>query len=184
MSGLNVPIKLYEPVHDMCMFPCIGWLQESTSEAVNAYYAVSLLGHAMKDRQLAAVGGLLTAMEIRSAKTYWQITTPSKIYEEPFASNHVVGVLWSSKADYGTWFCGNVECMHGIQYLPFTPMSEALLSRDWLKQSWSLLQPALTRITDVMSEGFKAFIVCAHAVVDKNASWGLLQTVKQWSGLR
>jgi endo-1,3(4)-beta-glucanase len=80
--------------------------QESTSEAVNAYYAIYLLGLAMEDSYLADWGRLLLATEIRSSRKYWHITSDSEIYDKPFADNKIVGVLWSSKVDYATFFGG------------------------------------------------------------------------------
>ena len=50
-------------------------MQESSSEAVNAYYGVYLLGKARDDTDLADWGRLLLAMELRSAKKYGSITT-------------------------------------------------------------------------------------------------------------
>lgn len=43
-------------------------MQESTSEAVNAWYAVQLLGSAMGNTELSRFGQLLTAMEIVGAQ--------------------------------------------------------------------------------------------------------------------
>lgn len=47
--------------------------QESTSEAVNGYYAVYLLGLALHNDNLANFGRILMQMEIRSARKYWQV---------------------------------------------------------------------------------------------------------------
>ena len=47
--------------------------QESTSEAVNGYYAVALLGSALGDASLETYGRLLAAMEVSSAQEYWQV---------------------------------------------------------------------------------------------------------------
>lgn len=38
-----------------------------------------------------------------------QIASTSTVYPQPFKSNLVVGVLWSTKADYSTWFGSNVS---------------------------------------------------------------------------
>ena len=46
--------------------------QESTSEAVNGYYAVAQLGSALGDASLETYGRLMTAMEVASAQEYWQ----------------------------------------------------------------------------------------------------------------
>lgn len=44
--------------------------QESSSEAVNGYYGVYLMGLARGDQELADWGRLLLAMELRSAKKW------------------------------------------------------------------------------------------------------------------
>jgi endo-1,3(4)-beta-glucanase len=78
--------------------------QESTSEAINSYYAVALLGYVINNQYLADFGRLMTAMEIIGAKTYWHMPSYSNIYPPGFKANLMVGILWSNKADYTTWW--------------------------------------------------------------------------------
>ena len=72
--------------------------QESSSEAVNAYYGVYLLGLARKNAGLADWGRVLLATELDAAHRYYQIasTDAPQIYPQPFAANKVVGVLWNT----------------------------------------------------------------------------------------
>jgi hypothetical protein len=87
--------------------------QESTSESVNGYYAVALLGRALAQAgvvgaaDLTRWGQLLMAVEISGAQHYWQATAAATsfpvVYPSPFRNNKVVGILWNSKVDYGTW---------------------------------------------------------------------------------
>ncbi len=49
--------------------------QESTSESVNAWYAVALLGEAIGDERIRDLGRLALAQELRTTYTYWQITS-------------------------------------------------------------------------------------------------------------
>lgn len=79
--------------------------QESTSEAVNAYYAAALMGLAYGDTHLVAVGSLLTAMEIHASQTWWHMREDDTINAAYFTNeNRVVGVLWANKRDSGLWF--------------------------------------------------------------------------------
>ena len=73
-------------------------MQESTSEAVNAYYGLYLLGKARGSTGLADWGRVLLATEIRSAQRYWHVraAVQPQVYPQPFAANKVVGVLWNS----------------------------------------------------------------------------------------
>ena len=40
------------------------------------------------------------------------------------------------KVDYATWFGANVEFIHCIQMLPFTPISEELLRQNWIQEEY------------------------------------------------
>lgn len=73
-------------------------MQESTSEAVNAYYGLYLLGKARGSGALADWGRVLLATEVRSAQRYWHVraAVQPQVYPQPFAANRVVGVLWNS----------------------------------------------------------------------------------------
>mmetsp|Transcript_1217 Transcript_1217/g.3601 ORF Transcript_1217/g.3601 Transcript_1217/m.3601 type:complete len:720 (+) Transcript_1217:142-2301(+) len=152
--------------------------QESSSEAVNGYYGVYLMGLARGDQELADWGRLLLAMELRSAKKYWQIKpTGEQIYPQPFAKNGVVGILWGALASYSTFFGANVEYIHCIQMLPFTPITEQLLPAAWIKTEYPIVSTALTRASPVLEEGWKGFIYMAHAIIDKAAAWREVSTL-------
>ena len=90
--------------------------QESTAEAVNAYYAVFLLGLALGNkyilsfeflqrfcashsrcREIRDFGRLLLATEIRSTHTYYHISN-TDIYPPDFAANAIVGARSPSSA--------------------------------------------------------------------------------------
>lgn len=48
--------------------------QESTSEAVNAYYSAALLGLAYGDKHLVETASTIMTLEIHAAKMWWQVT--------------------------------------------------------------------------------------------------------------
>ena len=56
----------------------------------------------------------------------------SNIYPEKFKKNLIVGVLWNTKVDYTTFFGSNTEYIHGIQFLPFTPITEEYLDKRFM----------------------------------------------------
>ena len=149
--------------------------QESTSEAVNAWYSLYLYGLATGNDRLRDLGRLMLATEIRSTQQYWQVDSNDGIYEEPFASNKVVGVLWSTKVDYGTFFGANTEFIHCIQMLPFTPITEELLEPGWIEEEYPVLVTALNNPN--IGEGWKGFVYMAHAVIDPAAGWNECQTL-------
>ncbi|CAN1247259.1 Probable endo-1,3(4)-beta-glucanase ARB_01444 [Linum grandiflorum] len=155
--------------------------QESTSEAVNAYYAAALMGLAYGDTHLVAVGSLLAAMEIQAAQTWWHVKEGDRIYAPDFTSeNRVVGVLWSTKRDSALWFAPPEwkECRLGIQVLPLLPITEVLFSDvGFTRQlvAWTL--PALAR--EGVGEGWKGFVYALEAVYDKGSA---LEKMKRLNG--
>ncbi|KAI4346797.1 hypothetical protein L6164_007666 [Bauhinia variegata] len=155
--------------------------QESTSEAVNAYYSAALMGLAYGDTHLVAIGSTLTALEIHGAQTWWQVKSGSKTYEEDFTKeNRVVGVLWNNKRDSGLWFAPAEwrECRLGIQVLPLLPVTEALFSDvGYIKELVEWTKPALSR--EGVGEGWKGFVYAMEAIYDKEAA---LQKTRNLTG--
>ena len=149
--------------------------QESSSEAVNAWYGVYLYGMAIGDDRIRDLGRMMLATELRSTWKYWQINDGEGIYEEPFASNKVVGILWGTKVDHSTFFGANLEFIHGIQMLPFTPITEELLRAEWIEEEYPVVSQVLN--DPALSQGWKGFIIMAHAVIDPNAAWNEAQAL-------
>ncbi|KAI3808607.1 hypothetical protein L1987_24562 [Smallanthus sonchifolius] len=155
--------------------------QESTSEAVNAYYSASLMGLAYGDANLVAVGSLLTSMEIHASQTWWHVKEGDTIYAKDFTNeNRVVGVLWANKRDSGLWFAPAEwrECRLGIQVLPLLPVTEVLFSDvEFVRQlvNWTL--PALAR--EGVGEGWKGFVYALEGVYEKDVA---LEKIRSLSG--
>ena len=149
--------------------------QESTSEAVNAWYAVALWGLATGDERVRDLGRLMLATEIRSARRYWQIPSTSDIYAEPFKSQRVVGVLWGMKVDHSTFFGNAPELIHGIQMLPFTPITEQLLDPVWMEESY----PDFS--SNLAAAGTWANFICmGRGVFDPDGAWTMAQGLSSW----
>ena len=141
--------------------------QESTSESVNGWYAIYLWGLARGDARVRDLGRLMTSLEIRAAWSYWQMTSAESNFPAPFSNNKAVGIQWSTKVDYGTWFGANVEFIHCIQVdfhhilvklgftspqmLPFTPISEELLPSSWIVEEYPILQQVIFRCASISS---------------------------------
>jgi hypothetical protein len=126
--------------------------QESSSEAIAAYEAVALYGRAMTSvwksagdeekvavsNEIRRVGQLMTATELRSTKRYWHVMQKDeskRIYPEIYDAN-VVGILWSSMAQFGTWFGPAPYLPYGIQLLPLTPISEERDDLAWVNEMY------------------------------------------------
>ncbi|XP_062009686.1 glucan endo-1,3-beta-D-glucosidase 1-like [Rosa rugosa] len=155
--------------------------QESTSEAVNAYYSAALLGLAYGDTHLVATGSMLAALEIKAAQMWWQVKEGDNIYEPDFTrENRVVGVLWANKRDSGLWFAPPEwkECRLGIQLLPILPISEVLFSDvAFVRQLVEWTEPALSR--EGVGEGWKGFVYTLQGIYDKQ---GALEKIRNLKG--
>src|ERR1051326_4391590 len=132
----------------------------SSSEAVNAWYALSLWGDVTGRPKLRDLGRLMTATELRSVHRYWQITGDG-IYGQPYAAHKIVGVLWGTKVDHATFFGANLEYIHAIQMLPFTPITEALLDPAWVSEEYPVLATVLDHPD--LDDSWRGFVVMDHA---------------------
>ncbi|XP_073038850.1 glucan endo-1,3-beta-D-glucosidase-like [Primulina eburnea] len=153
--------------------------QESTSEAVNAYYSAALMGLAYGDSHLISVGSTISAFEIQAAQTWWHVREESNLYPKEFVKdNRVVGVLWSTKRDSGLWFAPAEwkECRLGIQLLPLLPISEALFSDiRFVKELVAWTFPALAR--EGVGEGWKGFLYALQGIYDKKYALDNIRTL-------
>lgn len=148
--------------------------QESTSEAVHAYYGLQLWGEATGNRDYENVGHILRIAESVGAQRYWHVVDAS-IYPAPFSAHPCVGIVWGSKVDYATWFgmgdSGEFVC--GIQMIPVTPASEDLLDAEWLNARWDDgLGPIAEALTP--SNGWRDFYSAALANIDREAGCAMI----------
>jgi endo-1,3(4)-beta-glucanase len=91
--------------------------QESSSEAVAAWEAVTRWGIVSRDAQLTAYGVTHYALEAATARRYWL----GEGGPRPAGYAHTVaGIVWDAKIDYATWFDPKPESVLGIQLLPLT----------------------------------------------------------------
>jgi len=143
--------------------------QESTAEAVNAWYALHLLGLARSDSRMSELGRVLLALEVDSARTYWQIPAASTIYQDPFKQNMCVGILYQTRAFFGAFFGPAPQdvFVYGIQMLPFTPASEPLLSPTWIADAWPKMGAAAAGAT----QGWQGLLYMGRAAADPAAAW-------------
>lgn len=97
--------------------------QESSSEALNAWYGLSLWGKVTGNENVEKTGRTLFATELTATKAYWF----GENNPFPAGYNHTIAsMVWGGKRDYATWFSGQAMHIHGIQWLPITPASSYL----------------------------------------------------------
>jgi len=115
--------------------------QESSSEAMNAWAALILLGEALGDAKLRYLGIWLYTTEMEAINAYWFDVTGTlrpKEYPSP-----VLTMLWGGKGVRETWFSNKPEIVYGINWLPFHGGSLYLgLYPDYVKRCYDALAAA------------------------------------------
>lgn len=95
--------------------------QESSSESLNAWYGMILWGQATGDMAVRDTGLFLFNTERTAVEEYWFDVSGTNFPKD--FPNVALGMVWGGKGAFGTWFSGDIDCIHGINWLPFTPAS-------------------------------------------------------------
>jgi endo-1,3(4)-beta-glucanase len=155
--------------------------QESTSESINGYYGMYLWGLVSNNTNLRDLARVMLAQEIRTTNKYWHMDNKSnEIYDQVFADNGCVGIVWGMKVDFSTWFGPEVEKVIGIQMMPFTPITEEYMPRAWVNTVYPILSTSFTRQKPALDVGWRGFIHMAQAVLDPVAAWTNINTLSGW----
>lgn len=89
---------------------------ESSSEAMNAWTGMILLGEAISDIATRDLGIWLFTTEMTAIHEYWFDIRDEN--HPPSYTPAVVTMVWGGKGANGTWFTANPEAVHGINFLP------------------------------------------------------------------
>jgi endoglucanase Acf2 len=182
--------------------------QESSSEAVNAWYGLALWGDAIGNVDMKALGLIMTAQEIQATKAWVQIIPGKSIYDDYTAKSDATmfnptgqdvsmqddgatGINWSLKVDHSTFFGNKLGYILGIQMLPYTPITSELFSKEWVDANQQVLQTALGGLTNQIALYTHPETIIAQYPLDNLAGdnwsgyWGAFQSAPnigyQWS---
>jgi len=112
--------------------------QESSSEAMNAWTGFILWGAATGNTALRELGIYLYTTELHAINAYW-FDIGGKLFPEKYAPA-CAALIWGGKTDYGTWFSGEPEHIHGIILLPIQSGSLYLgLHPDYVQRNLAYL---------------------------------------------
>jgi endoglucanase Acf2 len=95
--------------------------QESSSESLNAWYGLMMWGEATSNPKVRDAGLFLFNTERTAVEEYWFDVSATN-YPKDFP-NVALGMIWGGKGAFGTWFSDEIDSIHGINWLPFTPAS-------------------------------------------------------------
>lgn len=109
--------------------------QESSSEAMQSWGGIWLMGEALGDRAMRDAGIFGYTVEAKATAEYWFDRKRRNIdytkYTHPYCCNLTMqGVGW------WTWFSGDPVWMHSIQWLPTSPILTNYFSRDLAFARW------------------------------------------------
>ena len=126
---------------------------ESSSESINASYALSLWGATIGDSSYQALAAIMTAGEIRTAQAFYQITPdslPLREVEPVTVSVKLPGgrsgvrtmdptrevvrnIVRAFNTETNVFFGPRLTFRVGVQALPISPISEYVISPAWAK---------------------------------------------------
>ena len=103
--------------------------QESSSEAMQSWIGLWMLGAALDDQAMLEAGIFGYTLESRAVAEYWFDRDRRNIdytkYQHPYCCNLTMqGVGW------WTWFSGDPVWMHSIQWLPISPGLQNYFTED------------------------------------------------------
>ncbi|MDD3647763.1 MAG: glycosyl hydrolase [Candidatus Dojkabacteria bacterium] len=125
--------------------------QESTSEAINAWYSLWLWSRITENENLQALSEFLYTSEILSAETYWlnRNESPESIGLFPEGYDRLkASLVWGGKYEYSTFFSADQLAVDGIQYLPFTPGSIYLKNDVYIERDRKFINEYLNLPSD------------------------------------
>lgn len=113
--------------------------QESSSEAMQGWGGIYMLGAALEDDQMMDAGIYGYTLEAKATAEYWFDRNRRNIdytkYQHPYCCNLTMqGVGW------WTWFSGDPVWMHSIQWLPISPVLTNYFSYDLPFARWDYTQ--------------------------------------------
>ncbi|MED6106104.1 hypothetical protein PIB30_001498 [Stylosanthes scabra] len=159
-------------------FPEQGMDQDSTSEAVNAYYSAALMGLIYGDDKLAAIGSTLASLEIHAAKMWWHVKEGDDMYEEEFAKeNKLVGHLSANMRRRKMRDCWSEKDIKvALHVLPLLPISECLFSNvDFVKE---LVEWTESRYG--AGDWWKGFVYALEGIYDNQIALKKIRSLKQF----
>jgi hypothetical protein len=93
--------------------------QESSSEAMQSWEGLIVLGQALGDADMVATGVMGYNYESQSTLEYW-FNAHGDVFP-PEWKHPMAAMIWSSSKVWGTWFTGDPAWYYGIQWIPTSP---------------------------------------------------------------
>ena len=117
--------------------------QESSSEAMESWAGLFLLGDVLGDNAMRDAGAFGYLTESRATREYW-FDVDKQNFPPSFA--HIAtGIVFDGGLNYGTWFSGDPIHIHAIQWLPYAPILDYMAEYPaYLKANYAEMKAAQT----------------------------------------
>lgn len=142
--------------------------QESSSEDVNASYAIKLWGLATQNQSLTALGDLQLGILNTSLNSYFLYSDDNKIMPPSFIPNKVSGILFENKIDHTTYFGNKLEYIQMIHAIPITSASSFVRHANFVQEEWNQKLAAI--VADVQ-DGWKGIMFLNLALCDPRTAY-------------
>ena len=152
--------------------------EESSSEDVNAAYAIKMWGYASGQPVMQARGNLMLAILRRSVNTYMLISPRSSpnptnpdpwgIHPTQFNPNRVSGILFENKVHHTTYFGTEAKHIQGIHMIPLTPTSPYIRSAAFAQDEWNAY---FANTINTINDGWRGILYQNVALWSPRTSW-------------
>jgi endo-1,3(4)-beta-glucanase len=143
--------------------------QESTSEDTFATYALKMWGRIIRDPNMEARGNLQLAVQARSLRNYFLMTSDNKNQPPSFLHNKVTGILFENKIDHTTYFGSSPEFIEGIHMIPLNPTSAYTRRAEFVREEWDTYFS--NGRVDQVQGGWKAILYANYALINPQAAY-------------
>ncbi len=152
--------------------------EESSSESLNAWYAIALWGEYTKQPELTNRAKWLFATDLSAIQSYWfaQDNPFPAGYSRPTAS-----LIWGGKREFATWFSADPMHVYGIQWLPFTPASDYLTTITTLP---AILTEVQRTVPNPAAHEWGDLYTAVLAQINRDQAQSVLGQVQSSNGLK
>lgn len=142
--------------------------QESSSEDVNASYALKLWGLATNNKSLIELSNVQLGILRTSVNSYFLYSDDNKVMPPSFVPNKVSGILFENKVDHTTYFGNELQYIQMIHAIPITPASSFVRTPRFVEEEW---KQKLVPILNDVKDGWKGIIMLNAALFNPQLSF-------------
>ncbi|SCV05343.1 LANO_0H05402g1_1 [Lachancea nothofagi CBS 11611] len=142
--------------------------EESSSEDVNAAYAIKLWGNVTGNQNLESIGNLELGIMNGSLNSYFLYLDNNTVEPSQIIPNKVSGILFENKIDHTTYFGTELQYIQMIHAIPITPMSGFIRSPVFVQQEWV---EKLAAIVNNVEDGWRGILMLNRALSDPLSSY-------------